>query len=222
MRTEPAICWPTRSAPADDSSRIALDPQFERTRHVFAIYTAPSRSGEPTFTLARFRESSDTLGDAAVLLDGVPAASPSPAAALRFGPDGKLYAAFDDGGRRAAPGRSRVAERQGAAAEYGWDDAGRRATARRCSRRDSDRRWRSTGIRRRRRCGWPTAAAGGSRSCSTAALRPPAWAGRMLTADTLFDRGSAADVSVVAVAPDGAIYFGTAGALGRLVPDRGP
>ena len=85
---------------------VALDPQFERTRHVFAIYTEPSRSGdrsgdrstEPMFTLARFREVSDTLGDRAVLLSGVPASSPSPTAALRFGPDGKLYAAFDDGG----------------------------------------------------------------------------------------------------------------------------
>jgi glucose/arabinose dehydrogenase len=90
---------------ADDSAdggttllALAVDPQFERTRFVFALYTAPSRSGEPMFTLARFRESSNTLGDRIVLLDGVRASSPSPAAALRFGADGKLYAAFDDGG----------------------------------------------------------------------------------------------------------------------------
>jgi glucose/arabinose dehydrogenase len=50
------------------------------------------------FTLARFRESSNTLGNRIVLVDGVRAASSSPAAALRFGADGKLYAAFDDGG----------------------------------------------------------------------------------------------------------------------------
>ena len=87
---------------------IALDPQFDRTRFVFAIYAAPSRSGEPRFTLARFRESSNTLADRIVLLDAVPAASPSPAAALRFGADGKLYAAFDDGGdpRRSGDGAS--------------------------------------------------------------------------------------------------------------------
>ena len=76
---------------------IALDQQFERTGFAFAIYTAPSSIGEPEFTLARFRSVSDTLGDRAVLLDGVPASS-TPSAALRFGPDGKLYAAFDDGG----------------------------------------------------------------------------------------------------------------------------
>jgi glucose/arabinose dehydrogenase len=87
---------------------IALDPQFDRTRFVFAIYAAPSRSGAPMFTLARFREASNTLADRIILLDAVPAASPSPAAALRFGGDGKLYAAFDDGGdpRRSGDGAS--------------------------------------------------------------------------------------------------------------------
>src|SRR5439155_1635022 len=39
---------------------------------------------------------SDTLGDPAVLLDQIPA-SRTPSAALRAGPDGMLYAAFDDG-----------------------------------------------------------------------------------------------------------------------------
>ena len=65
---------------------------------MFALYAAPTRSGEPMFTLARFRESGGTLADRAVLLDGVRAGSALPAGALRFGPDGMLYAAFDDGG----------------------------------------------------------------------------------------------------------------------------
>ncbi len=38
------------------------------------------------------------------LLAGIPASSDRAAAALRFGPDGKLYAAFDDGGDERAPG----------------------------------------------------------------------------------------------------------------------
>ena len=77
---------------------LALDPQFDRSGFVFAIYTAPSRSGGLSFTLARFREASDTLVDRIVLLDGVRASSGEAAASLRFGPDGKLYAAFDDSG----------------------------------------------------------------------------------------------------------------------------
>jgi len=76
---------------------LALDPQFERTRFVFAIYTTSSRSGASTFCLTRFREASDTLADRAVLLDGI-RASPEPTASLRFGADSKLYAALDAGG----------------------------------------------------------------------------------------------------------------------------
>ena len=76
---------------------LAVDPQFTQTRFVFVLYAATSRSGEPVFTLARFRESGGLLVDRIVLVDGVRAAAPA-AGSLRFGPDGKLYAAFDDGG----------------------------------------------------------------------------------------------------------------------------
>jgi len=76
---------------------IAIDADFTRTRFVFAIYASPDAAGRPAFTLARFREAADTLADQAVLLDRIPAGTP-PRAALRFGADGKLYAAFDAGG----------------------------------------------------------------------------------------------------------------------------
>jgi glucose/arabinose dehydrogenase len=72
---------------------IAVDPDFARTRFVFAII-----AGGRTFTLTRMREVWDTLGDRAVLLDGIRAPASEPSASLRFGADGKLYAAFDDGG----------------------------------------------------------------------------------------------------------------------------
>jgi glucose/arabinose dehydrogenase len=86
---------------------VAIDPEFERTRSVFAIYTEAGRGGASTFTLARFREAAGTLADRAVLLDGIPAAAP-PHAALRFGGDGTLVAAFgastdaDSGGNAAS------------------------------------------------------------------------------------------------------------------------
>ena len=105
---EPAL---TLAAPAGGGGAIvalAVDPHFSRTHFIFAIYTARSRhpgaggtsgprSGPLTFTLARFREAANTLADRIVILDDVPA-SLEPRAALRFGPDGKLYVAFDDGG----------------------------------------------------------------------------------------------------------------------------
>ncbi len=99
LNTDPALTlddvW---SAGGNGLLAIAIDPQFERTHFVYVIYTAASRSGEPTFRLARFRDVKGTLGDRAVLLDAVPAARTGAAASLRFGPDGKLYAAFDAGG----------------------------------------------------------------------------------------------------------------------------
>jgi glucose/arabinose dehydrogenase len=77
---------------------LAVDPRFEETRFVYAIYTTPSRTGPPGFTLARFREASNVLVDAVSLLDEIPASTRNAAASLRGGADGKLFAAFDDGG----------------------------------------------------------------------------------------------------------------------------
>ena len=77
---------------------LAIDPLFERTRFVFAIYSAPTPAGVPAFSLVRFREASGTLADRIVLLDEVQASARDARASLRFGPDGALYAAFDDAG----------------------------------------------------------------------------------------------------------------------------
>jgi glucose/arabinose dehydrogenase len=90
--SEPAALsdrWPT----GDRLLAIAIDPDFARTRFVFAIV-----AGGGTFSVIRVREVGGTFGDRAVLLGGVSAAAAEPAASLRFGPDARLYAAFDDGG----------------------------------------------------------------------------------------------------------------------------
>jgi len=76
---------------------LAVDPEFARTHFVYAVYTTATRAG-PAFSVARFREASNTFGDRVVLLDNIRAAASDPSAALRFGPDRMLYAAFDDGG----------------------------------------------------------------------------------------------------------------------------
>lgn len=74
---------------------IALDPRFDETHFLYALWSEPVRNGEPSFTLARFTESRGVLYDRAVLMDGV-AAAVDPHGMVRFGPDGKLYVAFDD------------------------------------------------------------------------------------------------------------------------------
>src|SRR5258708_7145022 len=76
---------------------LALDPQFDRTGFLFVLYSAPSRSLDRTFCLARLREAADTLGERAVLIEGIRASSTA-RGSLRIGPDSKLYAAFDDDG----------------------------------------------------------------------------------------------------------------------------
>jgi aldose sugar dehydrogenase len=72
---------------------MAIDPQFDRNRFLYVVYTA-----ESGFRLARFRAVGATLGDRAILLEGVPSSPVSPSASLRFGPDAQLYLSLDDGG----------------------------------------------------------------------------------------------------------------------------
>jgi glucose/arabinose dehydrogenase len=75
---------------------VALDPDFAQTRHVFVIEAVP-QDGRETFRTSRYRELGGQLVERLVLLPELPASN-DPSSALRFGPDGKLYAAFDDAG----------------------------------------------------------------------------------------------------------------------------
>jgi glucose/arabinose dehydrogenase len=78
---------------------LALDPDFEKTGHVFAVYTAAAG-----FRLVRYRAAGDTLAERAMLIDGIEATLATPAATLRFGPDRKLYLGLDDAGEPSRPG----------------------------------------------------------------------------------------------------------------------
>jgi glucose/arabinose dehydrogenase len=97
LLAQPALL-PGDGADAEQLHAIAVDPQFERTRFVYTLFTSPSRAGTPMFGIARFREASDTLADRVVVRDEIAATSSTPSASLRVGADGKLFAAFDDGG----------------------------------------------------------------------------------------------------------------------------
>jgi glucose/arabinose dehydrogenase len=101
MVSEPALTLDPR-IPDGAVLSLAPDPRFTENHFVFTIYTERLRSGTPAFAIARFREVGDTLADRVVILDNVPA-SADPRASLRFGLDGKLYAAFDDAGDARLP-----------------------------------------------------------------------------------------------------------------------
>jgi glucose/arabinose dehydrogenase len=76
---------------------LALDPAFAESHQVFALYAAKDPGGAPIFTVARFRETEGQLSERVILFDSTVAAA-EPSGTLRFGPDGRLYAALDDGG----------------------------------------------------------------------------------------------------------------------------
>jgi glucose/arabinose dehydrogenase len=76
---------------------VALDPAFADNHLVFVLYVAKDANGAATFTIARFRELDGRLSDRVILSDSVPASS-EPRGTLRFGLDGRLYVALDDGG----------------------------------------------------------------------------------------------------------------------------
>jgi glucose/arabinose dehydrogenase len=77
---------------------IAADPEFPVNRFIYVVYTV-----EAGFRLARFRVVGDTLGDRAILLDGIPS-SANPSAVLRFGPDLQLYLGLDVAGDQRTAG----------------------------------------------------------------------------------------------------------------------
>jgi glucose/arabinose dehydrogenase len=77
---------------------LAVHPRFADTRFVYLAYVVQGLADTRVVRLARVRESGGALGEHAVLLDGIPAAARGATAVIRFGPDERLYASFDDGG----------------------------------------------------------------------------------------------------------------------------
>lgn len=96
----------TTSAAATDGGAIlgiTLSPTYDRDQLVYVTQHVRG-NGQSSFRTSRYRELRGQLGERMVVLENGPASS-GPAAALRFGPDAKLYAAFDDGGSAAAAAR---------------------------------------------------------------------------------------------------------------------
>jgi glucose/arabinose dehydrogenase len=83
---------------------IALSPGFERDGFVFVTQAIAGRQGRNVFRTSRLRDMGGWLAERIVILEHGPA-SVEPATALRFGPDGTLHLAFDDGDNREAAER---------------------------------------------------------------------------------------------------------------------
>ena len=83
---------------------ISLDPKFEDTGFLYALYAADAPREGLEFTLARFRGVEQRFGERVILLDRIEASPSRASGALRFGPDGKLYAALDSAADGSAAG----------------------------------------------------------------------------------------------------------------------
>ena len=75
---------------------LVLDPAFTQNRYVYLLYTRARPGLAPVNRVARFRELNNTLAEAVVLLDDIPAANSHDGGRLRFGPDGALYITMGD------------------------------------------------------------------------------------------------------------------------------
>ncbi len=108
-----ALVQPAPAAAMDDTIAaggellaVAVDPGFSANRWIYALHTTARFAVTPglfEFRITRLTALDDSFSERVTVLAGVAAASARSAAALRFGPDGKLYAAFDDGGSELAP-----------------------------------------------------------------------------------------------------------------------
>lgn len=107
LQAEPAAVLYDTVASGGTLLALAIDSGFSSNHWVYAVHTVARSSGASQpfeFRLTRLTESGGVLRSPAVLLQGIAASSPRPAAALRVGADGTLYAAFDDGGSPSAAG----------------------------------------------------------------------------------------------------------------------
>lgn len=94
--SEPALRLPDTYAQGEAGALgIAIDPNFASNHYVYVAYTAVT-GGSPVNRLVRYREVNNTLGEAAVLLDDIQAASIHDGARLKFGSDGYLYMTMGD------------------------------------------------------------------------------------------------------------------------------
>jgi quinoprotein glucose dehydrogenase len=73
----------------DDGVSLAVASDFPSTRHVYVGYVAREAGGDRVGRVVRLRELGGTLGEAAVIVDGLPVRSGAPR--TRIGPDGSLY-----------------------------------------------------------------------------------------------------------------------------------
>jgi glucose/arabinose dehydrogenase len=75
---------------------IALDPEFQTTRHLFIYHSYRGEDDELENRVVRLRDVGETAVEPAVILNGIPGARIHDGGRIKFGPDGMLYIAAGD------------------------------------------------------------------------------------------------------------------------------
>ncbi len=75
---------------------LAIDPEFERNRHVYVYYSYQLALGGLWNRVARLSEANNRLFNETIILDGIPGAGIHDGGRIKFGPDGKLYITTGD------------------------------------------------------------------------------------------------------------------------------
>ena len=75
---------------------FAFDPDVARNGYVYLLYTRDRPGQSPVNRVVRYRELNNTLAEAVVLLDDIPAATTHDGGRVKLGPDGALYVTMGD------------------------------------------------------------------------------------------------------------------------------
>jgi glucose/arabinose dehydrogenase len=98
QQSAPALSLPPVDGIPSAILAMAFDPDFKNTGFVFVLHTAESSNG-PAVYLSRYRELRGTLAQRAVLFQSAVDNVTDASAAMRFGPDRKLYLAIGNAGQ---------------------------------------------------------------------------------------------------------------------------
>ena len=97
LRNEPALTLPEASTEGFVGLfSVTLHPDFERNHLLYLVYTVSQPDAGLVSRIVRYREVSDTLAEAVVVVDGLQEGTTPGGVKIRFGPDGKLYIAVRD------------------------------------------------------------------------------------------------------------------------------
>ncbi|HWO07389.1 MAG TPA: PQQ-dependent sugar dehydrogenase [Candidatus Paceibacterota bacterium] len=100
VREDPLHTFPDVSSRAEEGlMSLALHPQYDSTRWVYAVYAYAS-GNEMFDRVVRFRDEGDSISGLTIILDRIPAARFHAGSRLAFGPDGKLYVTTGDATNR--------------------------------------------------------------------------------------------------------------------------